>query len=571
MSKLGLPWLILSDGFLLVLAALLAPVLGLDPNMGWGKGRLVAFILGLLFLGVAALTRQPRWKGLPRLNAWLNSDGLKTGWIVGHAWVLVFAVYIWFITYGNWTTWLHTSSYYDKLANSFSEGHLYIDIKPAASLLASPDPYEPENRPALQNDIFDMSLYKGKFYLYWGPAPSLLATPLKLLGVGKISDNYFVFFFYSGLLIFNTLLILKIWKRLFPETPPWAVVLCIPLIGLVGPVPWSISEPNIYDAGVGAGQFFLMGGIYWAFSAFDREAHLPKLDLFLAGSFWALAAGTRALYAITIVVLAVFTIAWMLKTRLKTVSLTDLGLRIAAIGLPLGFGAAALIWYNWARFGSPLEFGLRYQISIWNLNKIYGLLFLPSYILPNLLVYLFQPVQFTPVFPFIQPTMASDLFQHLGYAAPQLYYAGKVSGLLFSAPFLITILANLIPQKYLHPGWQSPKVDPELRAYTNYLLLAAFLTGFILLLIFFVGSMRYLLDVISPLTLFACMGYWKLAIPAGQGSNRLRKSLLFLATLLLCLSVCTGWLLAFSAETDRFQVLNPILFNRIVQWFPSFR
>lgn len=570
MPDLIIPLIGLIDGAALLLIAIFAPQLGIDPNSGWGKGRLALLIVGVIVFLVTALVIFPGRNKIPFLEKTLKSKGLKSILILGHIWIFVFIIYIWFITYGNWTTWLHTSSYYDKLANSFSRGHLYIDIKPDPALLAVPDPYAAGSRPPIQNDIWDMSLYEGKFYLYWGPAPSLLITPLKFFYSGKITDNYLVFFFYSGLLIFNSLLILKVWNKSFPNMPGWAVFLCILLIGLIGPIPWSISEPNIYDAAVGAGQFFLMGGVYWLISAFDKNPDISNTKLFLAGLFWALAVGSRALYAITVTSIAGITVVWMIKNHFGSISHLRLLIHLSALAAPLTAGAIALGWYNWARFGSPLEFGLRYQISIWNLNKLYGFLFLPKYIFPNLIVYLFQPVQSLSVFPFVQPIVASELFQRINYVAPQIYYAGKVSGLLFSAPFLIIALINIAPIENALLG-HTVAENPLFYKFTFYILLSAFLVGFILLLIFFVGSMRYLVDVISPLTLVATFGYWRVVGEAGIDRSNFRKIFLILATLLIALSISLGLLLAFSAETNRFQNLNPDLFNQIVHLFPPFK
>src|SRR5258708_6608486 len=70
-----------------------------------------------------------------------GSAPLNTTALVGHLWLVVLLIYIWFITYGQWWVWNHTTSYYDRLANSFLARHLYIDSKPDAALLAAPSPY----------------------------------------------------------------------------------------------------------------------------------------------------------------------------------------------------------------------------------------------------------------------------------------------------------------------------------------------------------------------------------------------------------------------------------------------
>ncbi len=107
------------------------------------------------------------------------------------------------------------------------------------ALLEAVDPYDVINRPAFSDEIWDMSLYKGKLYLYWGPIPALLLVPFQLILDKRITDNYLVFFFSAGLLIFNSLIILKLWKFFFTEIPAKYVFACIPLIGLITNLPVS--------------------------------------------------------------------------------------------------------------------------------------------------------------------------------------------------------------------------------------------------------------------------------------------------------------------------------------------
>lgn len=51
---------------------------------------------------------------------------------------------------------------------------------------------------------------------------------------------------------------------------------------------------------------------------------------------------------------------------------------IAAV-LPLLAGGAALAWYNWARFGSIFEFGIRYQLANVDYTQFKGSFGLPIY------------------------------------------------------------------------------------------------------------------------------------------------------------------------------------------------
>ena len=61
--------------------------------------------------------------------------------------------------------------YYNLLTDGFLGGHLYIPVTPHPNLLLAADPYNPaQNEPYRLHDV---SLYRGKFYLYFGAAPAV--------------------------------------------------------------------------------------------------------------------------------------------------------------------------------------------------------------------------------------------------------------------------------------------------------------------------------------------------------------------------------------------------------------
>ena len=61
---------------------------------------------------------------------------------------------------------------YNLLAKGYLSGHLSLSILPAPELLALPDPYDPIANARLR--IWDATLFKGRYYLYFGPTPALL-------------------------------------------------------------------------------------------------------------------------------------------------------------------------------------------------------------------------------------------------------------------------------------------------------------------------------------------------------------------------------------------------------------
>lgn len=556
-SDLTIPALLITDGLICAFFAVFAYRIGLDPNPDWGRSRFILLWLGIALFIISIFIFSIKSNN----NTFTKSDKLKTLFLLAHIWAVIFVIYAWFITFGNFTTWKNTTHYYTQLADAFGRGQLYVDVEPGKALLEAENPYSPTSRPPFDNEVWDMSLYKGKLYLYWGPVPALLITPIQLFSGKPVNDIYLVYFFLAGLLVFNSLIIVKLWRRYFENIPAWNVFICIVLTGLILPVLWSLNVPNVYEAAIGAGQFFLIGGIYFAFSAFAGDASINKWNLFLAGVFWACAVGSRAITVLSVIFLTVLTAFWIVKNLAKPINWNK-GLRdITSLFIPLVFGAIAIGWYNWARFDSPLEFGLRYQITIFNLNQQMNLTFQPDYFLLNLYAYLFQPFTFISRFPFIQPITINSLFETLKLAAPKIYAGGRVSGILFYAPFLVLALRPLFPKQRISSSNNRPY------RFIIYLLGGSFIIGFTSILFYFFGQTRFLVDVISPITLLAIIGYWEIIQIRLSSTSKRTKYFAVLANLLIVVTMIAGFLLAFSSETSRMEKLNPALMEKINSFF----
>lgn len=557
-SDFVIPVLLFIDGLICASMAIFAYQIGLDPNIAWGRARYVMFILGMLFIAGSLLSTYFSKRKNSLFDPVIKSETTKTIFLLGHLWAVIFVVYAWFITFGNFTTWNHSTRYYTQLADAFGKGQLYVDQSPGQAMLEAEDPYSPITRPVFEDEVWDLSLYKGRLYLYWGPVPALLITPIQILLNEKIADIFLVYFFSAGLLIFNSLIILKLRQKFFPNIPAWNVFICIPLIGLILPVLWSINIPDVYEAAIGAGHFFLIGGFYFVLSAFEQDSFIDKQKLFWAGLFWACSVGSRAINTLSVIFLAAFVALWIIRKLPRPVNWVKYLQTILPLFIPLVIGAIAIGWYNWARFDSPLEFGLRYQITIYNLNKQMDLVFKPDYFLPNLYGYILQPFEFVSKFPFIQPITGSGILNKLNMAPPYLYAAGRVTGLLFCAPFLVLSLIHLFPNR-------NKDLSEHAKPYNFpvYLLAGSFLISFLTLLFYFFGQMRFLVDAISQITLLAIMGYWELISRSQKKNSSPLKYFTGLANLLIVATICISFLLAFSSETSRMERLNPLLIERI--------
>jgi hypothetical protein len=498
--------------------------------------------------------------------------------------LVVLAAYLFSISTGQWKVWPPTTDYYNQLARSFQAGRLYVQARPDPALLALPNPYDPEARksiPGLEiqqpGTIWDMSLYNSRVYLYWGPAPALMLSAVKLIYPADVGDQVLTFAFLLGSFVFQVLLLVRIWRRFFRTLPAWTVIGGIILAGFINPALWLLNIPRIYEAAIAAGQFFLMAGLYIAFVALDRDVP-SRWRLALAAIAWVCAVASRGTLAVPVAFLGLMVLLWILR---KDDEHTLLGARIpyaAAFGVPLLAGAVLLAWYNFARFGSILEFGFRYSITMLDQNKYHNILFSPIYLLPNIYLYLFNPPSLDAVFPFVRPVWNEEFISAFNNRFHTIYNAERIVGLLYVAPFLLFALAPplLLIIKSLRVRTAStngvvPLVPPAPEPFFRWLVITLVGSAILeLLIVFFVyyATMRYFLDVTPTLLMISMMGFW-LGYHRLENKPFWKASYGLLAIALIVFTVIMGILVGFSADVPRIRASNPALLAHLRLFFIS--
>jgi hypothetical protein len=485
--------------------------------------------------------------------------------------LLVITAYVWFISFGSWTRWpfiLHYNVYYDELASAFQHGNLSLEIQPTPALLALHNPYDPASRQF--NNIpypIDFSLYKGKFYLYFGPVPALFLLAIKLLGAGTIGDHYLVFVFISGIFIFQSLLIIKIWRRFFQNISIWIISLCILFCGLISPIPWILTNARVYEAASASGQFFFLAGLYFVIAALDRES-ISIGQFLIAGTSWALAIGSRVTQIVPIgfvTLMVVFLTFRVFKNTLRSNAVGPL----MSLCSPLVIGLAFLGWYNWARFDSVFETGFYYELAGPFLQKYSHVLFSPLYLLPNLYNYLIMRPKLNMVFPFVQSVPGVGAIKFSFISLPLIYHEGAITGILFSTPFVLFAvipIRSLLPKKKEITDRAGFDHDAYLFNWLMISLSGSFLFGFAPIILYFFVETRFVVDFIPTLILLSIIGFW-------QGYNLLTHKLIIsklyaaLGIILMIASILISILLAFSANADNFQRFNPVLWGNLIRLF----
>jgi hypothetical protein len=602
--------------------AIFARQLGLDNNDRWGAGRIIlALAGGLVFAGAAVIQIQESIRNaFDRVAAALRATrfihgcqttfGIAVNWIdnflpvkltnrllkgLANWWsktaigqylgvspirpakaiTFVFIagillLYVWFISVGKMTSLPDPTFYNNMLADAFGHGQTNLLISPPKQLVDLANPYDFRQRENI-GYLWDASLYNGKYYLYWGPVPALIVAGINSIVPVQIPDDALVFIFLAGLLIFTALLILAIWRRLFYTLPWWVIALPVLIAGLGNPVLWLVTRPSVYEAASAGGQFFLIGGLYWAFTGLDKPR--PTLwKLALAGIFFTLAACTRTSLIAAIIVLSLL-ILWR-AYRLNSGSRTNRAIvgSLLAIGLPLLLGGMAYGWYNYIRFGSILETGHRYQLTGMAMPPEYQFVTSIRYVIPNIYNYLFRPVTIDASFPFvIAPVVTDKMWPFFIHLPDYYYYSEPTAGILESLPYLwFAIIPMLWMVKQGKGLWDTRHSKPETDlSLERWSVLALSLTGLFTLapiLVFISSSMRYVEDAVPALVLLSTIGIWQ-AIRSLSGRRFSRTSLLSMVFIICLISIIFGLLLGISSHAHRFITYNQGLYDQLSQIF----
>ena len=318
---------------------------------------------------------------------------------------------------------------YNLLARGLMHGQLSLDKEAPPSLAQLGDPYDPSANGAARDPrdrLNDLSYFHGKLYLYFGIAPALFVfIPWHLVTGGWL--------------------------------PHWtAVVLLCSFVEASGqPVPrpgdqaegvsrFQAVDPGDLHAGPrAAGSYAPLlvaradsGGKSRSPSAISSASLVALRCLWVAyndsghTARWIAVASAAfgVAFAARPTVLpnaAILLIPFLSRENRRSVSAW------VACVLPVAICGLGVALYNAARFGSPFDFGMTYQLAGVYVARLHT--FSPSYIGTNLGFYLFQGVRWSSIFPFTHEPALGPLLANLpaNHGGVQ-----QISGALFNAPIL---------------------------------------------------------------------------------------------------------------------------------------
>ena len=321
-----------------------------------------------------------------------------------------------------------TNTQYKLLTDSFINGRVDVYIKVDEKLMNLENPYDITQR--LKENVsyeFDTAYYKGKYYIYFGAAPVVLYyLPFKLLTGAYINDSIVNAINFTILSISVIFLLYKIIKDNFSKTPIlFFGLLSIFAINTCGALT-LLAEPLIYTIPIlCALAYALLGITLWTYSI-KEDKTINTLLAFLGSLAIGIAIGSRPQFGL----FAFFALIIFFE-QIKDIK-HNIKPFIFAI-IPFIIVGSLMMYYNYARFGSPFDLGANYNLTFNDMTRR-GMKI--SRVGDGIFFYLLQPISLAAVFPYI--TQVTFVTKYVG----MLIHEFSFGGLFFINP--ITILSLFI-------------------------------------------------------------------------------------------------------------------------------
>lgn len=252
---------------------------------------------------------------------------------------------------------------YELMAEAILDGRIDFAYGDEDELLQLENPYDPgERQEAGVKYHWDHAYYDGHYYMYFGIVPVYLTfLPYRII-TGTALTTYhatqiFVAFAIAGIFVLFHLL-----AKLFFKKLPYSVYLALSVAFSVMSVWYSAAEPALYCTAITSAIALEIWSLYFFVRAVWGEEKENRQILFagIGAMLGALVFGCRPPIAIANILVIPMLIVF-LKQRKFTFKLLG---KLMLAALPYVVVAGALMWYNYARFDDPFEFGQAYQLTV---------------------------------------------------------------------------------------------------------------------------------------------------------------------------------------------------------------
>jgi len=447
------------------------------------------------------------------------------------------------------------SGRYGLIADALRHGHVSLPVQPPRGLLALPDPYDFEANATYRfgwdgAGLHDLSLRNGHLYAYWGPTAALvLFAPLQVIGVSFPESLSVALFGFLGF-VFSVAVLRFLVRRFLPATPRWALWVGMVALALGNVVPFVLRRPAEYEVAITCGMCFAFLGLWLLLTGWYGTSRRRWWRLAGGGLALGLALMSRPTLGVVALVPIAMTVSawrgggWPGGTARRTVLIAVFG--------PLVLCGLLTMAYNMARFGSPLEFGQKFQLA--GTNQQEHSTFDPAYVPPGVFLYLFAAPRPLILFPFLQLQVTPGV--PWGVAED---YTGiePTGGIVTMMPLLVALV--LLPVA-------ARRWDRELRTVVLAMVAAGSTILVGLSLILWGTTQRYEVDF-AALFLVSALLVWFTALVHLDRGGWARRLAVVGGVAALATGCFAGLATSFTGYYDALRSNHPGLYHRLESFF----
>lgn len=330
----------------------------------------------------------------------------------------------------------------EELVLAFEKHQVSLLDEVSEDLLAIDDPYDTGLRGSESvSSKWDHVMYNGKYYSYYGIAPViLLFLPYHMITGYFFPTDIAVMIFAVIGLIFLTLTYNAVMKRWFRRIPSGCYLAGLLIIHMVCGIWFSTGRPLFYEISISSGFAFTMLGAYFMITSnviSKGKTSLPKTAL--ASLFFAVAVLCRPTLAVYSICACVYYAIGFSKSGEVTdaegvVSINKKRrvIYLVCALLPFVVLGSVQMWYNYVRFDSPFDFGIKYSLTI---NDFTDAEYHTLFVLIGLFGYIFQLPTVKADYPYIETWFT--YFHANGYYFKD---SGQTNGIIWLAPPVFSYL-----------------------------------------------------------------------------------------------------------------------------------
>lgn len=268
---------------------------------------------------------------------------------------------------------LDTNQINQEIVDAFRAGQVNSLSEPSEELLALSNPYDDSLRSASgAGYAWNYLLFDGKYYSYYGIGTVLtLFLPYNLI-TGSYFSSLWATLLYSLIgITFLSLSYCTLMKRFFPKTSNGIALSGLIIVQSTSFVWYCVTIGNFYELAQVSGFAFLTAGMFFLLrSGVLGEGKISCVNICLATTLFSIAVLCRVALALYCIMSLLFLYAGVRKIIRTSPEQTFRANRkpivtfLLAALLPYVLIGSIQMVYNYLRFGSILDFGISYSLTI---------------------------------------------------------------------------------------------------------------------------------------------------------------------------------------------------------------